>query len=95
MVIAEESGPEHGVEAVGGSDLVGAVVVETREPFEGMFIGSIEEGGIGEGEEFGLVIFVIEEAKASYSVEAVFLEGVEDRFFEEGDLCGEGLVMQR
>lgn len=47
VVIAEESGPDHGEEAIGGSDCVGAVVVKTGEPFKRMFFGSIEEGGIG------------------------------------------------
>lgn len=94
VIIAEEAGAEHGVEAVGRGDLVGAVVVQAGEPFEGMFFGSEEEGGVGECEEFCLSVVIEKEAKSAYTVEAVFLEGVENRFFEKCYLSVEWLLQK-
>lgn len=50
VVVAEKAGTQHGVKAVGGGDFVGAVVVQAGEPFESVFFGSVEEGGVSESE---------------------------------------------
>jgi len=50
VVVAEEAGAEHGVKAVSRGDFVGAVVVQAGEPFESVFFGSVEEGGVSESE---------------------------------------------
>ena len=50
VIIAEEACTQHGMEAIGGGDFVGAVVVQAGEPFESVFFGSVEEGGVSESE---------------------------------------------